>query len=96
MERRSQSQYSSLIGYHQVDYGTWFGGNVEFIHCIQMLPFTPITEELLREEWVQEEYPVLAQVSSHWSSARPIRRLRYCRPTRAPTRRCPRGGRATS
>jgi len=45
----------------KVDYGTWFGGNVEYIHCIQMLPFTPITEELLRPEWVQEEYPVVAE-----------------------------------
>ena len=26
-----------------------------------MLPFTPITEELLRPEWVQEEYPVVAE-----------------------------------
>jgi len=45
----------------KVDYGTWFGANVEFIHCIQMLPFTPITEELLREEWIREEYNVLAE-----------------------------------
>ena len=45
----------------KVDYATWFGGNVEFIHCIQMLPFTPITEELLRPEWVEEEYPVVAE-----------------------------------
>ena len=44
-----------------MDYGTWFGANVEFIHCIQMLPFTPITEELLRPEWVEEEYPVVAE-----------------------------------
>lgn len=44
-----------------MDYGTWFGGNVEYIHCIQMLPFTPITEELLRKEWVEEEYPVVAE-----------------------------------
>ena len=42
----------------KVDYATWFGANVEFIHCIQMLPFTPISEELLRQNWIQEEYPV--------------------------------------
>ena len=41
-----------------MDYATWFGGYVEFIHCIQMLPFTPISEELLREKWIREEYPV--------------------------------------
>ncbi len=26
-----------------------------------MLPFTPISEELLRPEWIQEEYPILEQ-----------------------------------
>jgi len=45
----------------KVDYATWFGSNVEFIHCIQMLPFTPISEELLRPEWIAEEYNVLQE-----------------------------------
>ena len=45
----------------RVDYNTWFGSNIEFIHCIQMLPFVPISEELLRKEWIIEEYPVLAE-----------------------------------
>jgi endo-1,3(4)-beta-glucanase len=44
----------------KVDYTTFFGANVEFIHGIQMLPYTPITEELLRAEWIEEEYPVVA------------------------------------
>merc|ERR1719481_1013060 len=48
----------------KVDYQTWFGANVEFIHCIQMLPFTPITEELLRGEWIAEEYNVLQEAYS--------------------------------
>lgn len=43
----------------RVLYGTWFGNRVEFIHCIQMLPYTPITSELLPVEWLKEEYPVL-------------------------------------
>ena len=46
---------------NKVDYTTWFGGNIEFIHGIQMLPFTPISEELLRPEWITEEYPVVAE-----------------------------------
>ena len=29
-----------------------------------MIPFTPISEELLRPEWVEEEYPVLAEAYS--------------------------------
>ena len=28
-----------------------------------MLPFLPISEELLPKEWIKEEYPVLAQVT---------------------------------
>lgn len=43
----------------KVDHSTFFGANLEFIHGIQMLPFTPITEELLRAEWIEEEYPVI-------------------------------------
>jgi len=44
----------------KVDYATWFGSNVEFIHGIQMLPFTPITEEYLPSSWIKEEYPVIS------------------------------------
>ncbi|KAI9293019.1 glycoside hydrolase [Neoconidiobolus thromboides FSU 785] len=44
----------------KVDYATWFGKNVEFIHCIQMLPFTPISHLLLDKQWVQECYPILS------------------------------------
>jgi len=44
----------------KVDYATWFGSAAQFIHCIQMLPFTPITEELLPASWITEEYPVLS------------------------------------
>ena len=43
----------------KADYNTWFGDLVEFIHCIQMIPFVPISEELLGKEWIQEEYEVL-------------------------------------
>ncbi len=46
----------------KVDHATFFGANLEFIHGIQMLPFTPITEELLRAEWIEEEYPVVSTV----------------------------------
>jgi endo-1,3(4)-beta-glucanase len=47
---------------NKVDYTTFFGQNPEFIHGIQMIPFTPITEALLPADWVTEEYPVLSQV----------------------------------
>jgi endo-1,3(4)-beta-glucanase len=34
--------------------------NVEYITCIQMLPFTPITEALLPRSWIQQTYPKLS------------------------------------
>eukprot|EP00029_Vermamoeba_vermiformis_P014656 TRINITY_DN976_c0_g2_i1.p1 TRINITY_DN976_c0_g2~~TRINITY_DN976_c0_g2_i1.p1 ORF type:complete len:700 (-),score=139.52 TRINITY_DN976_c0_g2_i1:229-2070(-) len=43
----------------KVDYATWFGANVEFIHCIQMLPFTPASRQLLEPEWIKYEFPIL-------------------------------------
>lgn len=36
-----------------------FGSNVEYVHCINMMPFTPITEELLPYDFMQQEWPVL-------------------------------------
>ncbi|MBK7861462.1 MAG: hypothetical protein IPJ65_23175 [Archangiaceae bacterium] len=48
----------------KVDYATFFGANVEFIHGIQLLPFTPITEALLPSAWVREAYPVVAAASA--------------------------------
>lgn len=43
---------------------TWFGWNIEYVHAINMMPFTPITEELLRAPFVAEEYPVLVSMLS--------------------------------
>ena len=37
---------------NQAYYTTWMGGNVEYIHGIQMLPFTPITTVLLSASFV--------------------------------------------
>lgn len=42
----------------RADYSTFFGENVEFIHGIQMLPITPISEDLLPASWIQESYQV--------------------------------------
>lgn len=60
----------------KMDYSTWFGSNPEYIHGIQMLPITPISEELLEEEWVQEEYPVLVEQMSQ--EATQVRKPRFC------------------
>eukprot|EP01130_Rhizamoeba_saxonica_P008635 TRINITY_DN3490_c1_g1_i1.p1 TRINITY_DN3490_c1_g1~~TRINITY_DN3490_c1_g1_i1.p1 ORF type:complete len:718 (-),score=125.81 TRINITY_DN3490_c1_g1_i1:56-2209(-) len=43
----------------KVDYATFFGGQVQFIHCIQMLPYVPVSEELLRKSWMTYDWKVL-------------------------------------
>lgn len=43
----------------KADYATWFGPNVEYIHLIQYLPFTPITELLIPKDWNSLQYPLL-------------------------------------
>merc|ERR1712196_696864 len=34
----------------------------EYAHGINMLPFTPITEELLKPSYVQDAYPQMAEI----------------------------------
>jgi len=41
------------------NYGTFFGADPQEIHLIQMLPFSPISELLLPEDWIKEQFPVL-------------------------------------
>ena len=60
----SDNKAVGILWSTKVDYATWFGANVEYIHCIQMLPFLPISEELLRKEWIQEEYEILKEAYS--------------------------------
>ena len=35
----SANKVVGILWSTKVDYRTWFGENVEYIHCIQMLPF---------------------------------------------------------
>jgi len=58
-----QNKVVGVLWGNKVDYATFFGADDFFIHCIQMLPFTPMTEALLSANWVKEEYPVLASRS---------------------------------
>ena len=48
----------------KADYRTWFGGSVEYIHGIHMIPFTPLTYDLLSYSYVQKEYPVFAKAKA--------------------------------
>lgn len=43
----------------KVSYTTWFGPEIEHMHLINMMPFTPITERFLTPTYVAEEYPIL-------------------------------------
>uniref|UniRef100_M4B7Z8 glucan endo-1,3-beta-D-glucosidase n=1 Tax=Hyaloperonospora arabidopsidis (strain Emoy2) TaxID=559515 RepID=M4B7Z8_HYAAE len=45
----------------KVSYMTWFGPQVEHMHLINMIPFTPITDAFLKPAFVREEYPILQQ-----------------------------------
>ena len=38
-------------------FGTFFGGVPEYVYGIQMLPFTPVSEELLAPEWIADAWP---------------------------------------
>ncbi|KAJ1967559.1 hypothetical protein H4R35_006675 [Dimargaris xerosporica] len=60
----SKNKVVGIMWTTKVDHATWFGANLEFIHGIQALPFTPISTALLDKPWVQESYPVLQQALS--------------------------------
>ncbi|UJR31943.1 hypothetical protein I4U23_019416 [Adineta vaga] len=58
---------------NKADYATWFGANPEFIHGIQMLPSTPITEEVRLPKFVEEEWntivsKVVSGAAGGWKS----------------------------
>jgi len=46
-----------IVGGGDVVARTWFGAEIEYVHCINMLPFTPATSHLLGKEFVAEEFP---------------------------------------
>ncbi len=57
---------------NKCDYATWFGANKEFIHGIQMIPATPITEEVRFSDFIEEEWGILSGLApglnSGWKS----------------------------
>lgn len=55
----SDNKVVGILWGGKVDYATFFGDQPELMHCIQMLPFTPISEALLEPTWVSEQYPVV-------------------------------------
>ncbi|CAI5704883.1 unnamed protein product [Peronospora farinosa] len=57
----SKNAMVGVVGELTVVYNTWFGDSPVYIHGINMLPFTPMTPQLLNEEYVTREYALLSQ-----------------------------------
>lgn len=55
------NKMNGQIGCTKVMYTTWFGAEIEHIHLINMIPFTPITQEFIHPDYVKEEYPVIVR-----------------------------------
>jgi endo-1,3(4)-beta-glucanase len=50
---------------------TWFAAGMVYIHGINMLPFTPLSELYLTAPWIKEEYPVVissvtSEITDEW------------------------------
>ncbi|GAB5372651.1 hypothetical protein AAMO2058_001683200 [Amorphochlora amoebiformis] len=56
----SRSAMVGVMGGNMASHTTWFGSNVEFVHGIQMIPFSPVTPDLLPTTFVQREFGQLA------------------------------------
>eukprot|EP00903_Cladosiphon_okamuranus_P021661 g19915.t1 len=57
----------------KIDYTTWFGDNVEYIHGIQNIPVTAVTAsvrtpEFVREEWDQRLFEVATLADGVWAT----------------------------
>jgi endo-1,3(4)-beta-glucanase len=61
----AQNKMVGIIWSTKADYLTWFGDNPVYIHGIQMIPFTPVTEWNLEKEFMTEEYPVIAGAAGY-------------------------------
>uniref|UniRef100_A0A7S3XS68 glucan endo-1,3-beta-D-glucosidase n=1 Tax=Heterosigma akashiwo TaxID=2829 RepID=A0A7S3XS68_HETAK len=63
----SSNKMVGQVAENSARYRTWFGIDPQYIHCVNMLPFTPITELLMTKSFVTEEYPVLASQLSNFT-----------------------------
>ncbi|KAF0683624.1 Aste57867_24330 [Aphanomyces stellatus] len=55
----AQNRMTGQIGSTKVTYATWFGPEVEHMHLINLIPFTPITEAFVSRAFVEKEYTIL-------------------------------------
>lgn len=54
-----------LVWSTKVDFGTWFGSNPEYIYGIQMLPFTPASEDLLSPAWITDAWSQMSAAAAN-------------------------------
>ena len=68
---------------NKVDYATWFGANLEYIHGIQMIPVSPVNEIFRSDAFVRQEWESVIQhidmvVSPESYREDPWQSLLYC------------------
>lgn len=55
----AQNKMNGQVACTKVSYTTWFGPEMEHMHLINMIPFTPITPTFISPQYVQQEFPLL-------------------------------------
>merc|ERR1719197_474786 len=67
-----ENRVTGIFFENKAHYTTWFGPNPEYIHGIQMLPMTPMSEAVRLRRFVAEEWRLLADIArtitSPWKS----------------------------
>jgi len=56
----SANSVVGIVWQAKLDHATFWSPELVHIHCIQMIPFSPISEDLLPASWVREEWPIIA------------------------------------
>jgi endo-1,3(4)-beta-glucanase len=54
---------------NKAHYTTWFGANAEYIHGIQMLPMTPVTDSVRTQKFIREEWVIIGSLAERLTSA---------------------------
>jgi len=60
-EKFKEYKMVGMVSATRAAYFTWFGDLPEYIHCVNMMPFTPATNKLLTKDYMKEEYQVLSK-----------------------------------
>ena len=60
-EKFSKNYMVGNLGGLDVNSRTWFGNEQYYVHGIQLIPITSITEELFLEEFVEDDFPTIIE-----------------------------------